>query len=325
MIKLHHDHAYLFGAGASISTGIPLTKQFLPRLMQEPVGDRLLGLRSFIEEFFSESLALGMYPKFEQVLSLLDIAINEDHYISNKYHHKYLRQLRSDLDYLTWKMLEQSSTKNNFNVFNQFIEKTPASSLFLSLNYDTLIDHSIIRKYHNINYGVQFSKVKSSIDLSFNNLSPTLLKLHGSINWLFCPNCQTFYCYIGNEEIRKIFNQSPEVCHYDQAYLKGILISPTWQKNYNLAPISLMWIKAGKLLRDVKRITFIGYSLSDIDMKVIYLLKRSIFNNRHNPKIEVVDPDPSEKVFDRYRRIFGEITPIRSTFEQYVNDLEYSG
>lgn len=322
MIKFHHDHAYLFGAGASISTGIPLTKQFLPRLIQDPIDDRLLGLKSFIQEFFSESLTLGTYPKFEQVLSLLDIAINEDHYISNKYHHKYLRQLRSDLDYLTWKMLEQSSTDDNFNIFNQFIDKTPASSLFLSLNYDTLIDHSIVRKYHNINYGIQFSKVHSSIDLNRNNLSPTLLKLHGSINWLFCPNCQTFYCYLGNHEIRKIFNQSPEVCHYDQAYLKGILISPTWRKNYNLAPISLMWIKAGKLLRDVKKITFVGYSLSDIDMKVIYLLKRSLFNNRHNPCIEVVDPDPTEKVFDRYRRIFGKITPIRQTFEEYVNDLK---
>lgn len=322
MIKLHHDHAYLLGAGTSISAGIPLTKQFLPKLMEEERFDkRLKGLRAFIKDFFAESLKLKIYPKFEQVLSLLDIAISEDHYLSTTYHHKYLRQLRSDLDYLTWKMLEQSSTQNNFNVFNSFIEKTPASTLFLSLNYDTLIDHSILRKYQNINYGINFSKIYSSLDLSYNELCPSLIKLHGSINWLFCPNCQTFYCYLGNQEIKKIFSNSPEVCHYDQSYLKGILISPTWQKNYNLAPISLMWIKASKLLRDVKKITFVGYSLSDIDMKVIYLLKRSIFNNRHNPVIEVVDPDSSEKVFDRYRRIFGEITPIRKTFEEFVKDI----
>jgi NAD-dependent SIR2 family protein deacetylase len=319
-MKMSLKKAWFFGAGASISYGIPLTKQFIPWLFENKLeNERLLRLKTFIQDFFPESVACNIYPKFEQVLSFLDIAIAEDHYLSATYHHKYLRQLRSDLDYLIWRMLEQASTLNSYEVFDEFVNQiNPDNSLFLSLNYDTLLDHSILRRFKNINYGIGFSKVYSERELDFNTKSPLFLKLHGSINWLYCPDCQSFYSYLGNSNIKKIFDKKPETCDYDDCYLKGIMISPTWLKNYNHSTISLMWIKASKILRDIHEITFVGYSLSDIDMQVLYLLKRSLFNNKNNPLIKVVDPDSSGRIAMRYQRIFGNVKHLQMTFEEYV-------
>ena len=324
-VKPELSEAFFLGAGASISSGIPVTKQFLPYLFsKKQTNPRLLRLLRFINEFFAlDSTKPESLPKFEQVLSLLDLALLEDHEFSSIYTRSNIGQLRSDMDYLIWRMLEQSSRKGSTKVFEKFATLLePGKHILFSLNYDTLLDHALLKIYKSLDYGVRFSQIhghypktrKTDLD----NKTPLYIKLHGSINWLQCPNCQSFYCYQGAKELSKVFDSKAELCPYDNGYLRGIIVSPTWNKRYNSAPLSLLWIKASKYLRSIKRITFIGYSLSDVDMRVIYLLKRSIFNNPSNVKIRVVDPEPSGKIFKRYERLFGPIEAINSSFEEFV-------
>jgi hypothetical protein len=314
-------HIYFLGAGTSIHCGIPLTKNFIPFLLEESFTDpRLLRAREFVRDFFAGGVNLDppVYPKFEQVLTLLDMAIEQDHYFSHTYHHKYLRQLRNDFLYLIWVLLKKASTSERFELFDAFASSLDSSNIVMSLNYDTLLDQSILNQFGGINYGLDFSTVYSDQPVQFTEPSPLLLKLHGSLNWLYCPNCESFYLYLG-KSAKKIFDENPELCLYDNCYLKGIIIPPSDRKDYGLVPLSLMWIKASKYLRGADKITFIGYSLNEIDMQVLYLLKRSLFNNPHPPEIEVVDPDPSDAIFFRYRRLFGKITERRMTFEQYIS------
>ncbi|MFC1742788.1 hypothetical protein ACFL35_02255 [Candidatus Riflebacteria bacterium] len=316
--------AFFLGAGTSINYGVPLTRQFLPYMFENYLEDkRLIGLKNFLNDFYRQNFDMKppVYPKFEQVLSFLDFAVTEEHSLSAKYDQKYLRQIRSDFDYLIWKMMEMATTESYFEGFQKFLQKTGEDSLFLSVNYDTLLDHTIVEQFGNISYGIGFSRIFSELQLQKDVPTPILLKLHGSINWLYCPVCESFYCYLGSIEMKKIFSTKPELCPYDNCYLKGVLISPTWHKNYNLSPISLMWIKASKFLRNIERITFIGYSLSDIDMRVNYLLKRSFFDNKNSLEIVVVDPDEKGTVFKRYERVFGKITGIKQSFEDYVNSF----
>lgn len=316
-----HEEVYFLGAGASISSGIPLTKQFFPYLLkQSPKDERLNRLQQFIRDFFPHSHEKkNALPKFEQVLSVLDLALLEDHELRQDYGRSTLGQLRNDLDYLIWKMLEQSSRKTSSLIFKDFSNSLdPQKHLLMSLNYDTLLDHSLMAVYGSVNYGVRFSEVYGSKDPNGSN-TPLYLKLHGSINWLQCPNCQSFYCYQGAEELSKIFDNKPELCPYDNGYLRGIIVSPTWNKRYTSAPLSLLWIKASKLLRNIRKITFIGYSLSDVDMRVIYLLKRSLFNNNNKVEIRVVDPDKTGKIFTRYERLLGPIQAIQSTFREFTS------
>ena len=319
------SEAFFLGAGASISSGIPLTKQFLPYLFQKDQTDpRLLRLREFVDKLFTVNREKNrLLPKFEQVLSLLDLAILEDHEFNETYTRGSIGQLRSDMDYLIWRMLEQSSRQGSTKVFEKFTSLVkPRKHLILSLNYDTLLDHALLKVHGSINYGVRFSEVHGETPQTrigeLKNKTPLYIKLHGSINWLQCPNCQSFYCYQGAKELRKIFDSKAELCPYDNGYLRGIIVSPTWNKRYTSAPLSLLWIKASKYLRSIKRLTFVGYSLSDVDMRVIYLIKRSLFNNPQNVEIRVIDPEPTGKIFKRYERLFGPIEAISSSFEEFV-------
>ena len=328
-VKSELKDAFFLGAGASINSGIPLTKQFLPYLFSEKQTDpRLMRLVRFIDQFFNvNSTKPESLPKFEQVLSLLDLALLEDHEFSSIYTRSNIGQLRSDMDYLIWRMLEQSSRKGSTRVFEKFASALdPKENILFSLNYDTLLDHALLEVFKSLDYGVRFSEIhghhpktrKTDLD----NQTPLYIKLHGSINWLQCPNCQSFYCYQGSKELGKVFDSKAELCPHDDGYLRGIIVSPTWNKRYTSAPLSLLWIKASKHLRSVKRITFIGYSLSDVDMRVIYLLKRSLFNNPANVEIRVVDPEPSGKIFKRYERLFGSINAINTSFEEFVENYD---
>ena len=324
-VKSELREAFFLGAGASISSGIPLTKQFLPYLFSVKQTDpRLLRLLKFIDNFFIvNSAEYESLPKFEQVLSLLDLALLEDHEFSAIYTRASIGQLRSDMDYLIWRMLEQSSRQGSTKVFEKFASLLkPREHILFSLNYDTLLDHALLKVFQSLDYGVRFSEIHGNNpktrQTDLGSKTPLYIKLHGSINWLQCPNCQAFYCYQGAKELRKVFDSKAELCLHDNGYLRGLIVSPTWNKRYTSAPLSLLWIKASKHLRSIQRITFIGYSLSDVDMRVIYLLKRSIFNNPTDVQIRVVDPEPSGKIFKRYERLFGPIDAINSSFEEFV-------
>jgi len=313
---------WFLGAGASMRSGAPLTKQFIPWLYEEGQKEtRLSQLCLFISDLFGSNLKLSppLYPKFEQILSFVDAAISDGQFFSAKYDSKKLLELRSDINYLIWRMLEKSLPSLNSPTFTQFVKMAGPDSLFLTVNYDVLLDQCILSEYKNINYGMRFSRMYYQTQAIENTHTPLLLKLHGSVNWLYCPTCESLYCYADEPSIRRIFDPEPVICAYDQTYLRGVLISPTWQKDYKLAPINLMWIKASKLLRDTERITFIGYSLSDIDMKILYMLKRSTFNNVKQPRIRVIDPEPTGKIAKRYQRIFGDIEYHCLSFEEFVS------
>ncbi len=321
---MQSKEAYFLGAGASLGAGIPLTRQFLPWLIENRSAlPRLEELARFVEEFFSEGLKESppYFPKFEQVLSFVDTALADNQCISSQWDTTALMRIRSDINYLIWRLLETSLPDCNPAPHLEFVQSLSKDSVLLTVNYDVLLDLCLLEHFGRVDYGIRFSKILTAEEREQKHPSPMLLKLHGSINWLYCPTCETFVMAEDVPSIRQIFHPDPVLCPYDQSYLRGILISPTWQKDYRLPAVALMWIKASKLLRDVERITIIGYSLSDIDMKVQYLLKRSTFMNARKPIIRVVDPDPLGKVARRAQRLFGPIEHLQMGFEDFVKTL----
>ena len=83
-------------------------------------------------------------------------------------------------------------------------------------------------------------------------------------------------------------------------------------KYYRNPHLSQVWYEAERGLRQAKRVVFIGYSLPDDDVEVVYLLKRTL-SRPNPPQVTVVeyDPDPNRAIFDhaagrRYRSLFGD-------------------
>jgi hypothetical protein len=138
-----------------------------------------------------------------------------------------------------------------------------------------------------------------------------LLKLHGSMNWLQCPNCQRLFVGFG-PKLRFLDRTGRENCRHCQRNgtpntLRGSLVMPTFLKDLSNFQIKLVWQNAGVELREARRLVFIGYSLPYADFEFRQLLSRTI---HPSAAIDVVlyegDSEPSRATYaaeeDRYRK-----------------------
>lgn len=141
-----------------------------------------------------------------------------------------------------------------------------------------------------------------------------VLKLHGSMNWLQCPNCQRLFVQFGLKEeiLERVGNESCRHCRksgYDNL-LAGSLVMPTFLKDLSNFQIKLVWQNAGVELMEARRLVFIGYSLPHADFEFRQLLSRMV---HRDATIDVVlfegtsdDEKQRYKVErDRYRQFFG--------------------
>ena len=93
--------------------------------------------------------------------------------------------------------------------------------------------------------------------------------------------------------------------------MRPVLISPSFQKDYRNPHIVAIWHQADAMLRKAKRVIFIGYSLPEDDIHVVYILKRAAGHLRDDA-VTVVEYDPAEMravdlhpVGRRYMWLFG--------------------
>lgn len=135
-----------------------------------------------------------------------------------------------------------------------------------------------------------------------------LLKIHGSMNWLQCPNCQQLF--VGFDDKLNISNFSaPQPCRHCQkqgntSHLRSALVMPTFLKDLTNFQIKLIWQNAGVEIMEARRLVFIGYSLPHADFEFRQLLSRMVHKDA---KIEVVlwgDSDRYSEERERYERFF---------------------
>jgi len=136
-----------------------------------------------------------------------------------------------------------------------------------------------------------------------------LLKIHGSMNWLQCSNCQRLFVSF-DEKINIPNFINVETCHhcrnYDiEAKLQGSLIMPTFLKDLSNFQIKLVWQNAGVELMEAQRLVFIGYSLPHADFEFRQLLSQMVHKNA---KVDVVLYDDGTRRYEdeckRYRQFF---------------------
>jgi hypothetical protein len=152
----------------------------------------------------------------------------------------------------------------------------------------------------------------------------TLLKLHGSLNWLRCRTCQRieigasesnkFLKVLGRlvgPSLEQFYTPDGNPCPGCKTRMRPLLIAPTHLKDYRNPHLAQVWYEAESVLREANRVIFIGYSLPDDDVEVVYLIKRSLAHLAPN-RVTVVEYDtmmPSiagHPVGRRYRTLFGD-------------------
>lgn len=224
----------------------------------------------------------------------------------------------------------------------------------ISLNWDILLDNELYGQlqlkdeYESGDYAaigvVDYCCYVSSLETWQTRIRPGLwalgsrgynvkmLKLHGSMNWLQCSNCQRLYVGFG-EKVNIPLHINQKLCrhcaaHGHNAKLQGALVMPTFLKDLTNFQIKLVWQNAGVELMEATKIVFIGYSLPYADFEFRQLISRMVHKDAQvNAVLFKGTTSDSVRRFEeecaRYREFFGK---RKVTFEdkgvvQYVESI----
>jgi hypothetical protein len=328
------------GAGATKSVGGPLTNEILPQILARgtttAVADfagRLPRLNLFLQELFhvAPGADRDSYPGLPLLMSLIDTALERRQGLHPAWDTHATSEMRHAIELAIFDVLEAAllnAQTNNHWTLVQSLFPAPAEPCVISTNYDLTIDTAIMGNSEQRLPDGRLPDYHCAISTPFyKNDWPhfgTLLKLHGSLNWLHCKTCRRLE--IGASESRRFlkvlgrligpaleqtYAADGSPCPTCQTSLRPLLVPPSHLKDYRNPHLAQVWYEAERVLRESNRVIFIGYSLPDDDVEVIYLLKRSL---AHLPpgQITVVEYDPANPVLGshpvgrRYRTLFGD-------------------
>jgi hypothetical protein len=148
------------------------------------------------------------------------------------------------------------------------------------------------------------------------------LKLHGSINWVHCPNlrCRKHDYIVFHQfwmgEADKSNPQPGLPCAHCGSSLEVLVIPPTFTKQIEAIPkLQFLWNLARREISDATDIILIGVSLAPSDFLLRWLLKHAtvpIRDIRDSAKVIVVNPD------EEHRERAKEVMAVDSIIE-YLN------
>ena len=215
--------------------------------------------------------------------------------------------------------------KNIAVVYNKFFDMLRKDDIIVTLNYDILCEQGLwIRDKWTLLDGYGFEKSKESLmgtDKVHLYTKPDtsivkIYKLHGSINWagdykqdgIILTDLTGFF---------KGFNgKNTENDKFD-ANEASRLILPNYSRSFiEQRAILEIWRKAKKEISKCEELYFIGYSLSDIDSSLQFMLYDAIGANKklNRNTICVIDNEQKEYLASSVER------NARLRFEKFLNN-----
>lgn len=297
---------FLFGAGFSkfVNSNMPLMTD-LGRLIKEKYKDLPNVPYEFSEELNAEKLLSYFSEELpwepEELILKKKAAFIE---LS-----KFIGQIIIE---------KQNESKPQFPDFLEplFTTIVRRNATLLTLNYDTILESAVdygFNKtppygapnwwlYYQLPLTLDIDRNSTKTDpfpsyLSFSQLK--MLKLHGSVNWLYSGR-SSFYgetIYLENTD-KGMFRQSGKHLTQDKVPL---IIPPTFSKSsfFNNETIKLLWRLAKEEVEKCSRLVFFGYSFPESDSVIKTLLTQNLKKN-----VEIIIVDIDEKVKDRIQHIF---------------------
>lgn len=309
------EELIILGAGASRAEGAPsqneLFEHFFEQIAkQSPSGrgrykNRINNINQYFSDFWGiQPYECGVqYPTIEECLGVLDIAFNRNESIRG-YSPQRIAETRNNLVFLIAKVLRdklQNGKENHENLVRRLgKEGELKSTAFLSLNYDIVIDNTLtdLKRVFDIDidYGIDIIKYPKNgsrnRDLDWTepreDKSTKLFKIHGSLNWLYCTTCNQMTITPFEKGGYDTF-KSEKKCSYCDTPLQPVIIPPTYFKEFSNPYIQQVFLKADQTIRSVSKIYVCGYSFSDADIHVKYLLKRAELFSNNTPKIYIIN------------------------------------
>jgi hypothetical protein len=338
---------YVLGAGASQHTGAPLLRDFLvaARLLLDGKAE-LKHRESFIKVFdwVNNLRGSAYYVEFdldnlEQVFSIAEMLKQLGDGEGEKLSRALTRLVMETLDRtceLRWagnffepdktlkifaERLDGLNEKRKDEIGGQ--HGTFARDLIITFNYDVMLDYAM--------YQLSMAPEYCLFDPPFDGNKYRLLKLHGSINWGLCKDCnKSGSNAVSLQEVRpmplapgrEVAPMTPTGTRFKMQMMTEVLpntpcnscrktdvlepfvIPPTWSKAVGNTPLKGIWAQAVKEIETAFQIVVIGYSMPQTDTFFQYLLTLGLANNSRLNRVVVVNRDQSPEFRESYTRVF---------------------
>jgi NAD-dependent SIR2 family protein deacetylase len=343
---------FIFGAGASAESGVPLMSDFLDKaqsLMREPLYSDSLKCFSDVFSTISNMQVIQSKAQFdlqniESVFACVEFANLLNINFQNSLDINAIRESVITLIYrtieLTSNFIPYENKHRVSGAYDRFASilkqyafgKDKASVALLTFNYDICLDYAIHSNGYYPDYG--FKNISY-----FKSNSVPLLKLHGSINWGICKKCGIKPIFI-DKLSKKTFSQpefmvqiSPsidiisskcDICNTD--YDKSpFIVPPTWNKTQYHTSISEIWSEAARHLNEAENIIIIGYSLPPTDYFFHYLYALGTMGKTCLKNFWVCDID--ENIEQKYIQLLGQQARqrfkfIKRNFSESISEFE---
>ncbi len=282
---------YIIGAGASAGYGAPTFSNFFDKAKQIMEGDSA----DVDKDRFRTVIDTHRKPRFssyniEQFYNFLETeAILEDPTRGN-----WASELKDATLYLisaTIKhSLEDETPKDISNFIKNLEHKTNVT--IINLNWDLLFDSYFFGHYMKINYGYASHDLDDANDNKHKPVSSLkMLKLHGSLNWLVCSECNKKIFFVRRYIIDG--KEYDNCCCMDcgDQPLERLILPPVSAKlgedsKYEL--IKEIWRLARVNLIEAERIYIIGYSFPPTDSQFENFFKSSLSMNKNLEEVIIV-------------------------------------
>ncbi|WP_325533318.1 SIR2 family protein [Sporomusa sp.] len=344
----------LLGGGASAAEGAPVQSMLFKKYFKElrdknNYSDvkRVSELCAYFKQIFfidvlHDDLDTINFPTFEEAIGLLDLAVRKrqsfkDFDLENLA--KGSNRIGFIRQYLVLLMAEvlEDKTSDVQGLHRGLVDRLSeldclTDMIFLSTNYDVLIDQALTsRDDIAVDYGIDFTNYISPVYLQqLNKPIVNLYKVHGSLNWSYCPTCNALKLINYQQGIlRLLTDPSQALCATCQSIKTPVIVPPTFFKDMSNSFLNIVWHKTEISLRDTEHLIFCGYSFPDADMHIKYLIKRIQTNRNDRLRITVINNYPGkkqEKIDEekkRYSRFLGtNILFTNDTFEDFCKQPE---
>jgi len=200
------------------------------------------------------------------------------------------------------------------------------SAAILTFNYDLALDYALTAEEIPVDYCLDDGD--SGID------GLHVLKLHGSLNWQRCANCNRIVPWRLRDYL-KVFGSEPsqrtsndyrlEVGQQLWAFAHcpntpppqqsdPIIIPPTWNKTNHYEQIRVVWRRAAAHLSEARNIVVVGYSLPPTDEFFRYLYALGTVGPTRLQRFGLIDIDETGTVEKRFRRLLGPLARRRFAY-----------
>jgi hypothetical protein len=349
---------YFLGAGATRADfpQVPLMGDLLHEIVRTGSGHELL--LAFLADTFgrqardAEAEAV-VRPRIDDVFTLIDASLSGRAAPPGRRSRDELAEIRRHLIAAIGGVIAKTVGQGEGRIAKRFARALREfSSTIISTNYDLVMDAALLerRPAGNVNYGVSvreavyrqdglragrfdemhhYHPLPGSQEIIRRGGIP-LLKLNGSLNWLYCPRCDELDVTLRQSAGALPILDVPELgrCIQERCTspYETVLVGPSVEQRYEHRVLRDTWARAERALQQADALVIVGYSMPDADFLIRALIART-FGPRSQAVTVVTAARrefDSHQLEQRYRRLLAGCRFEEDGFAAFVERLSQS-